>query len=90
MIEADNFYHYQTLESVKSDLWNMWSEGIQELENARNHCTNDDENNNEMEGIEGLTYAVLAGAKMTRFLREKKAQCKKARTDRNTKKRTER
>ena len=52
MIEADNFYHYQTFESVKSDLRNMWSEGIQELENARNHCTNDDENNNEMEGIE--------------------------------------
>ena len=52
MIEADNFYHYQTFESVKSDLQNMWSEGIHELENARNHCTNDDENNNEMEGIE--------------------------------------
>ena len=52
MIEADNFCHYQTFESVKSDLQNMWSEGIQELENARNHCTNDDENNNEMEGIE--------------------------------------
>ena len=52
MIEADNFCHYQTFESVKSDLRNMWSEGIQELENARNHCTNDDENNNEMEGIE--------------------------------------
>ena len=30
----------------------MWSEGIQELENARNHYTNDGENNNEMEGIE--------------------------------------
>ena len=51
MIEWDNFCHYQTFESVKSDLRNMWSEGIQELENARVHCTNDDENNNEMEGI---------------------------------------
>ena len=30
----------------------MWSEGIQELENARMHCTDDDENNNEMDRIE--------------------------------------
>ena len=30
----------------------MWSERIQELENARMHCTNDDENNNELDGIE--------------------------------------
>ena len=52
MIESDNFCHYQTFESVKSDLRNMWSEGIQELENARMHCTDDDENNNEMDGIE--------------------------------------
>ena len=52
MIESDNFWHHKTFESVKSDLRNMWSEGIQELENARIHCTNDDENNIEMEGIE--------------------------------------
>ena len=52
MIEADNFCHYQTFESVKSDLRNLWLDGIQELENAHTHCTNDDENNNEMEGIE--------------------------------------
>ena len=52
MIESDNFCHYQTFESVKSDLRNMWSEGIQELENARMHCTDDDKNNNEMDGIE--------------------------------------
>ena len=37
MIESDNFCHYQTFESVKSDLRNMWSEGIQELENVRIH-----------------------------------------------------
>ena len=35
MIELDNFCHHKTFESVKSDLWNMWLEGIQELENAR-------------------------------------------------------
>ena len=48
MIESDNFCHHQTFESVKSDLRNMWSEGIQELENARTHCTDGDKNNNEM------------------------------------------
>ena len=42
MIESDNFCHHQTFESVKSDLRNMWSEGIQELENARAHCTDGD------------------------------------------------
>ena len=52
MIESDNFCHYQTFESVKSDLQNMWSEGIQELENAHMRCTDDDKNNNEMDGIE--------------------------------------
>ena len=63
MIEADNFYHYQTFESVKSDLRNMWSEGIQELENAHNHCTNDDENNNEMEGIEVIDLCSVGRCK---------------------------
>ena len=52
MIESDNFGHHQTFESVKSDLRNMWSGGIQELKNAHTHCTDDDENNNEMDGIE--------------------------------------
>ena len=52
MIESDNFCHHQTFESVKNDLRNMWSEGIQELENARAHCTDGDENNNEMDGVE--------------------------------------
>ena len=60
MIEADNFCHYQTFESVKSDLRNMWSEGIQELENARTHCTNYDENNNEMEGIEVIDLCSVS------------------------------
>ena len=89
MIEADNFCHHQTFESVKRDLRNMWSEGIQELENARSHCTNNDENNNEMEEIEVIDLCSVSRCEITRFLREKKAKCKKARTDRNTTKRTE-
>ena len=46
MIESGNFWHRKTFESVMSDLRNMWTEGIQELENAHTYCTNDDENNN--------------------------------------------
>ena len=34
MIESDNFWHRKTFESVMSDLWNMWAEGIRELQNA--------------------------------------------------------
>ena len=60
MIESDNFCHYQTFESVKSDLQNMWSEGIQESENACMHCTNDDENNNEMDGIEVIDLCSVS------------------------------
>ena len=52
MIETDNFWHRRTFESVMSDLRNMWTEGMQELENAHMDCTNDDENSNEMDGIE--------------------------------------
>ena len=52
MIESDNFCHHQTFESVKNDLRNMWSEGIQELVKARAHCTDGDENNNDMDGVE--------------------------------------
>ena len=84
MIETDNFCHHQTFESVKSDLRNMWLEGIQELENARAHCTDGDENNNDMDGVEVIDHVVLVRAETTRFLREKKAQCKKVRTNRNT------
>ena len=52
MIESDNLSHRKTFESVMSDLRNMWMEGIRELENAHMHCTNNDENNNEMHAVE--------------------------------------
>ena len=52
MIEADNFSHCKMFESVMSDLWNMWTEVIWELKNTHMHCTNNDENNNEMDGVE--------------------------------------
>ena len=60
MIESDNFCHHQTFKSVKSDLRNMWSEGIQELENARKHCTDGDENNNDMDGVEVMDLCSVS------------------------------
>ena len=60
MIESDNFCHHHTFESIKSDLRNMWSEGIQELENARAHCTDGDENNNDMDGVEVIDLCSVS------------------------------
>ena len=60
MIESDNFWHHKTFESVMSNLRNMWSEGIQELENVRMRCTDNDENNNEMNGIEGIDLCSVS------------------------------
>ena len=60
MIESDNFCHHKTFESVKSNLRNMWLEGIQELEKARTRCTDDDENNNEMNEIEVIDLSSVS------------------------------
>ena len=60
MIESDNFCHHKTFESVKSNLQNMWSEGIQELENACTRCTDDDKNNNEMDEIEVIDLCSVS------------------------------
>ena len=63
MIESDNFWHCKTFKSVMSDLWNMWTEGIQELENSRMCCTNNDENNNEMDGVEVIDLCSVSQSK---------------------------
>ena len=60
MIESDNFCHHKTFESVMSDLRNMWPEGIQELENVCTRCTDDDENNDEMDGIEMIDLCSVS------------------------------
>ena len=60
MIESDSFCHHQTFESVKSDLWNMWLEGIQELENACIQCRYGDENNNDMDGVEVIDLCSVS------------------------------
>ena len=63
MIESDNVWHRKTFESVMSDLQNMWMEGIQELENSRMYCTNNDKNNNEMDGVEVIDLCSVSQSK---------------------------
>ena len=67
MIKLDNFWHCKTFESVMSDLRNMWAEGIQELENALMHCTNNDENNNELDGVEVIDPCSVSQSKNNTF-----------------------
>ena len=67
MIETDNFWHCKTFESVMSDLRNMWTEGIQELENSRMYCTNNDENNNEKDGVEVIDLCSVSQSKNETF-----------------------
>ena len=38
----------------------VWTEGIQELENSRMYCTNNDENNNEMDGVEVIDLCSVS------------------------------
>ena len=79
-IEADNFWHCKTFESVMSDLRNMCTEGIRELENTHMHCTNNDENNNEMDGVEVVNLCSVSQSKNEVYVEGKKAQSKKVRT----------
>ena len=51
MIKADNFWHRKTFESVMSDLWNMCTKESGNWK-IHMHCKNNDENNNEMVGVE--------------------------------------
>ena len=60
MIKTDNFWHCKTFESVMSDLRNMWMEGICEFENTSMHCTNNDENNAEMDGVEVIDICSVS------------------------------
>ena len=73
MIESDNFWHRRTFESVMSDLRNMWTEGIQELENSRMYCTNNDENNNEMNGVEVIDLCSVSQSKNDTLSEEKES-----------------
>ena len=80
MIESDNYWHYKMFESVMSNLWNMWTEGIRELENAHMDCTNNDENNNEMDGVEVINLCSVSQTKNDAFS-EGKESAKQERQD---------
>ena len=73
MIESDNFWHRRTFKSVMSDIRNMWMEGIQELENSRMYCTNNDENNNEMDGVEVIDLCSVSQSKNDTLSEEKES-----------------
>ena len=73
MIEVDNFWHRKMFESVMSDLRNMWMEGIQELENTHMHCTNNDKNNNEMDGVEVIDLRSVSQNKNEVFVEGKES-----------------
>ena len=65
-----------------SDLWNMWTEGIRELENTHIHCTNNDENNNEMDGVE-VTDLCSASQSRNDVLAEGKESTKQESQDKS-------
>ena len=56
-----------------SDLRNMWTEGIQELENSRMYCTNYDENNNEMDGVEVIDLGSVSQSRNDTLSEEKES-----------------
>ena len=67
MIESDIFWHCRSFESVMSDLPNMWAEGIQELENSHMYCANNNENNNDMAGVEVIDLCSVSQSKNDTF-----------------------
>ena len=73
MIEMDNFWHRKKFESVMSDLQNMWTEGMQELEDTHMHCINNDENNNEMDGVEVIDLCSVSQSKNDAFTEGKES-----------------
>ena len=63
MIETDIFWHHKTFKSVLSNLRNMWTEGIHKLENASMYCTNNAENDDEMDGVEVIDLCSVSQTK---------------------------
>ena len=88
MIESDNFCHRKTFESVMSDLRNMWTEGIRELENSRMYCTNNDENMNEMDRVEEIDLCSVSQSKNDTHSEGKESTKQKVGANRNTMERT--
>ena len=73
MIKTDISFHYKTFESVLSSLWNMWMEGIHELENASMFCTNNAELNDVMDGVEVIDLCRVSQTKTKEHGKEKES-----------------
>ena len=56
-----------------SDLQNMWTERIQELENTHMHCTNNDKKNNEIVGAEVINLCSVSLSKNEAFVEGKES-----------------
>ena len=63
MIEADNFWHQKTFESVLTDLQKMWNEGIHKQEDVSMYCTENSEIDNEMDGVEVIDLCSVSKKK---------------------------
>ena len=58
----------------------MWMEGIHKLENASMYCTNNAENDDEMDGVEVIDLCSVNQTIKRCMAREKKVQNKKVKT----------
>ena len=63
MIETDVFWHQKTFESVLTDLWKIWKEGIHKQEDASMYCTENYEFDNEMDGVEVIDLCSVSETK---------------------------
>ena len=79
IIETDCFRHHKTFESVLSNLWNMWMEGIREFENATMCCTTNAKNNNEMDGVEVIDLCSISQTKQGTWQGKRKYKTTKSR-----------
>ena len=60
MIETNIFWPQKTFESVLTDLWKMWKEGIHELEDTSMYCTENGEIHNEIDGVEVINLCSVS------------------------------
>ena len=67
MIEVDNFWHLKTFEVVLTDLWRRLDEGIHEQKDISMHCTENNEINDEMNGVEVIDLCSENQTKNSKF-----------------------
>ena len=63
MIETDVFWHHKMFESILSNLQKMWMEGIHKLENTSMYCTENAENDDEMDRVEVIDLCSVSQTK---------------------------